>query len=97
MKLIYCPNCGDIVALKKRHRQCYCGASGGYYVDFINAKIEGEAIPIGIEIFSFIKALANQPKEGDGKEFTAFVIPKNCDHVERVLSGLSPIYGRENR
>ena len=66
-------------------RQCKCGRSGGkYHADGEHAEIYGSAIPLGFKNSSFRKALDNQPEEGMGEEFIAFVIPKDCDFVKKV-------------
>ncbi len=85
MKLIYCIKCGDVVALRRQERSCFCGKSKGLYgPDGLHATISGPAIPLGFTNQSFRHALMNQPETGLGKEFTAFVIQKVCDTVEIV-------------
>jgi len=82
MKLIFCPRCGDVVALREgQWRTCDCGNAGGRYTDSVNAEIVGSAIPIGFENASFVEALAARPEDGDGSRFTAFVIPEECENV----------------
>ena len=55
MKLFYCPQCHDVMKLHVYLRQCYCGESGGFYKrDGLNAVLIGEAIPVGIDNFSFL-------------------------------------------
>lgn len=81
MKLIYCGDCGDVVALRRVSRACECGKSSGYYrEDGYHAIIKGEkVVPIGFVNRSFYRARLNQPYSGDkGEEFTAFVIPVEC-------------------
>jgi hypothetical protein len=36
-------------------------------------------VPLGFANGSLVKALHNQPKEGWGENFSAFVIPEICD------------------
>lgn len=84
MKLIYCPACHDVVALREESRTCECGLSGGKYVTGLHAEIWGRAIPIGFENLTFIGALNNRPTEGLGERFTAFVIPDKCDDVVAI-------------
>lgn len=81
MKLIYCPACEDIVLLMMWTRKCLCGGSGGRYLNEDVALLHGKAIPLGIHNTGFADALKNQPQEGQGSEFPAFVIPKQCDTV----------------
>ena len=82
MKLIFCPDCQDIVRLTTEKKTCACGKSGGYYlIDGINATVWGIAVPIGFSNDSFITALKHRPKEGLGARFEAFVIPETCDTI----------------
>lgn len=87
MKLILCKNCEDIVRLRKEERFCKCGKCSGKYTDNLNAWYKGgdDVIPLGFANSSFISALRNQPKEGWGKNFTAFVIPENCDTFKKII------------
>ena len=80
MKLIYCSKCGDVVRLiKDKMRKCKCKACSGQYVNNLDAWYEGEwCIPLGFNNFSLIHALRNQPQDGMGTRFEAFVIPKEC-------------------
>jgi uncharacterized protein (DUF983 family) len=85
MKLIYCPECGDIIMLRKYLRKCECGASGGYYLaDGTNAEIFGKAIPLGIGNHTFRTALQERPVSGNGKRFEAFVIPGTVLTIKQV-------------
>lgn len=84
MKLIFCPECEDVVRLQEVDRQCRCGKSGGKYTDIINAEIWGKAIPIGFNNSSFVAALLKRPDEGMGSRFEAFVIPHKCASVKKV-------------
>ncbi len=84
MKLIFCGECCDIVALRSWPRACGCGRSYGRYVDDLNAVYGGEAVPLGISNPSFAKALHRQPAEGLGCRFEAFVIPSTCDTMRKI-------------
>jgi hypothetical protein len=85
MKLLLCKECHDVVRLQSVKRVCKCGKSGGRYTDGINAVYFGEnAVPLGFSNSSLVNAVVNQPNNGSGKEFIAFVIPKvtkNCNLV----------------
>jgi len=81
MKLIYCPQCGDILKLGYEWVDCLCGMSWGKYVDRINAVVSCNCIPLGFRNDSFTMAVRKQPKKGMGRRFEAFVIPKTCDTV----------------
>lgn len=87
MKLLHCKSCFDIVALCSEDRACLCGKSSGYYKDKLNAVVKGPCMVLGISNPSFIEATARQMYSGDkedgqGREFTAFIIPTNCSSVE---------------
>lgn len=83
MKLIYCLECGDVVALRTARRSCLCGQSSGYYTTWIDAVVTGPCTPLGFDNRSFTKALKKpNGKAPLGMEFTAFVIPDNCPTLE---------------
>ena len=86
MKLILCKNCEDIVRLRKEERFCKCGKCSGKYTDNLNAWYKGgdNVVPLGFANSSLISALRNQPKEGWGENFTAFVIPEICDTFKKI-------------
>ena len=85
MKLLLCKECQDVVRLIDIKRVCKCGKIGGKYIDSINAIYFGEnAIPIGFANNSLRLAVHTQPTVGMGKDFTAFVIPKNCPSYKLV-------------
>jgi hypothetical protein len=87
MKLILCPRCEDVIKLNRAGRFCECGRSWGRYLDDgVNSEISGEAIPLGFANSELRIALANRPKAGMGRTFTAFVIPVHCDTVQVVQS-----------
>ena len=81
MKLLLCKNCQDVIRLiQNEKRTCKCGAVSGMYTDSLNAVYSGEhAIPIGFANSTLVRAIKNQPENGMGETFTAFVIPKKCD------------------
>jgi hypothetical protein len=85
MKLIFCPNCEDIIKCQESGRTCQCGASGGRYTDNLNAIYWGKAVPLGLANSSFVQALRNQPEDGQGSRFEAFVIPKSCPTFKKVI------------
>jgi len=50
MKLLLCPECGDVRKLHLDYTLCECTKSWGYYLpDGIRAKYGGEAIIIGMD------------------------------------------------
>lgn len=77
MKLLYCPDCGDLFNLTEEMKFCTCEATSGRYTDNLNAVYSG-GIPIGFANSSFARAMREQPESGMGKTFEAFVIPKSC-------------------
>ena len=82
MKLIFCPKCQDMLKLQRELRMCDCMSSWGQYDDNgIDATIGGEAIPIGIDNYTFSEAIRNRPMAGLGSTFEAFVIPEICNTV----------------
>ena len=86
MKLLLCKKCQDIIRLIDVKRTCKCGKIGGRDIDDINAVYFGKmAVPIGFENGTLVKAVHNQPKNGMGKNFTAFVIPKICSTYKFIL------------
>ena len=85
MKPIFCKECGDVVRLVKDLRTCQCGKSQGRYVDDLNAVIGGPCVPLGISNTSLTDAILARPYEGLGKEFTAFVIPIECETVKKII------------
>lgn len=86
MKLFFCPNCNDVVnIIPNEYRYCLCKQNYGIFVDNRNALLSGNAIPIGIDNRSFLKAIENQPRFSFGDEFKAFVIPKQSKTVTRIV------------
>lgn len=99
MKLILCEKCSDVVALKVDVvRNCFCGLSGGRYVDELNAEVWGPCFKLGFANSSLVAALRAQKFDGDSKEvmayagglvtkgrdFRAFVIPESAETMKRV-------------
>jgi hypothetical protein len=85
MKLLFCKNCCDVISLTpEEERFCKCKNVHGKYTDSLNAVYSGDAIPIGFNNNTFAYALKNQPDNGMGENFDAFVIPKKCDTFRKV-------------
>lgn len=83
MKLIFCKSCWDVVKLDYRKRYCKCRKCWGKYEkDGLNAIVNKEATPIGINNFDFVSAFHSQPEYGMGERFEAFVIPKFCETIK---------------
>jgi len=85
MKLILCTKCQDVVRLiQENERSCECGNCSGQYTDELNAWYKGDTvIPLGFANNTLLMALLNQPDCGWGENFTAFVIPKECDTFKK--------------
>lgn len=82
MKLILCKNCLDVISLiQSEERSCSCGKCSGQYTDQLNAWYKGGdyVVPLGFNNKSLVEAINSQPKEGMGKDFSAFVIPEKCE------------------
>jgi len=84
MKLLFCPICGDVQAMTYiTTRFCRCGKSWGKYTDYRVVTIGGSAIPLGIVNDELLRAVQQRPDTGLGEEFTAFVIPHECETVKQ--------------
>jgi len=58
MKLLFCPECKDIVKLVlDEYRQCWCQESLGVYIDDLTIRVEGPAIVLGVNNFKFRQAI----------------------------------------
>lgn len=86
MKLLICLKCNDIFNLSFKAKKCHCGKTRGVYdKNGLDAVYTGEfAYPAGFSNPSLVKALKNQPQSGNGVEFKAFVIPKECPTFVKV-------------
>ena len=93
MKLLMCKKCMDVFSLALgKEKNCSCGAVGGIYKDELFAQYWGgdNAIPLGFANSSLAYAIVNQPSDGMGETFNAFVIPKKCqsfvmiDYADRL-------------
>jgi len=85
MKLLLCPECADVQKLSREPRRCQCGASGGRYVDDLNAEYDGAAIPLGIHNADLARAVCEEPRaDGLGWCFVAWVIPWSAPTVRRA-------------
>lgn len=84
MKLVLCTKCQDVIRLMQdEERSCKCGKCSGQYIDNLYAWYKGKyAIPIGFANSSLVNAVRNQPQTTWGKEFTAFVIQRECSTFE---------------
>lgn len=83
MKLLFCPDCGDVFKLQKTTKSCQCGKCKGKYINNLDA-IYNDGIPLGFNNETLGMAVANQPIAGWGKKFEAFVIPKNAPTLTKT-------------
>lgn len=82
MKLVYCPECQDLVRLFREDRRCKCGRSGGHYeANGRDALLWGKAIPFGLDNFELGRGLQRQPESGLGRAISFFIIPKQSPRI----------------
>lgn len=88
MKLFFCPNCKDIVNLRKEYRECFCGLCSGQYIDNNHIIANEPSIVIMINTAKFKESLKSR-KKGTGDKpdktayFEAYVAPlKGCHKVK---------------
>jgi nicotinamidase-related amidase len=83
MKLLYCPQCLDVIKLRMRElRRCACGTSWGCYLDDdLTAEIGGNAVPIAIENDELRAAILRRPRDGRGFPVEARVLPEVYETV----------------
>jgi len=82
VKLLFCRECNDVIRIVPEDiRECQCGkVKGRYLEDGYHAEYSGdEAIPVAFLNSSFAEAIREQPQEGGGYRFDAFVVPVKCD------------------
>jgi len=86
MKLLLCRRCQDVFKLQTTQRECGCGGTWGRYdADGLNAVYDdGFGVPIGFHNGSLATAVKNQPLEGRGLRFDAFVISKECPTMRKA-------------
>lgn len=85
MKLIYCPECLDMVKLRMLElRRCACGRSWGYYLeDDLTAEIGGHAVPVAIENDELREAVRRRSGTGRGTPVEARVLPEDYETLRR--------------
>ena len=82
MKLVYCPDCQDLVRLFREDRRCKCGQSGGHYEpNGRDAVLWGQAIPFGLDNFELGRALQRRPEAGLGRAVSFFIIPRQSTRI----------------
>jgi len=86
MKLLYCPNCEDIIKLRTKVRFCDCGAISGRYLDNKMAVYTGDAVPLGIDNNMFLGAVIVWQATDGTCNFDAFIISKDCSTFVKVVN-----------
>lgn len=89
MKLLFCLQCHDIKKIHKEMTFCKCKKSKGRYLeDGLHAEFGGEAIPLGIDNKSLVKALnhslTDEINSDRGIRFEAFTIPDKCSTIKFI-------------
>lgn len=82
MKLIFCPNCQDVIKMAQTKRSCVCGKSWGQYHGPLQATYGGLTIPLGFDNHSLrdsIQWWKSNEREVLGTRFTAFIIPATAE------------------
>jgi len=79
VKLLLCPECSTVFNLTYELKTCKCGKCMGKYLEDEYsrthgiAEFAGDCFPIVFKNDSLVDALQNQPKDGRGVEFIAFI------------------------
>lgn len=94
MKLLFCKECRDVFSLSDVVKTCTCGKTTGRYLDIMNAEYHGPCLPLGFANSTFLAAVRNQPEKDWGRDFTAFVIQKECATMvrkDKPIEGPPPV------
>jgi hypothetical protein len=87
MKLLFCPDCDDVVRLRGRtFRQCACGAARGRYVDDETVEVEGVRVEVlGIDGHGIRAALSLvDTHDRRGPDVLAWMFQHGAEHVRRL-------------
>jgi len=87
MKLIYCTHCKSVINLNKRRKICPCKRSSGKMLDDLICEISGFAIVLQFGSTRFKEAIENQAEKGLGRNFDAYVLPRNTPSVKKKEDG----------
>lgn len=69
MKLLLCPKCGDLFALRRELRACECGEVTGRYLSNVAAETNGNGISVAIGGGSLEQAVRIMRGIGEGRQF----------------------------
>ena len=86
MKLLFCPDCGDVVQLRSAIRSCSCKAVEGRYVNDQLVEVTGErAEVLGMDSYSIQAGLTLvDVSEKRGPTIVAWMFPHGAEHVRRL-------------
>jgi hypothetical protein len=88
MKLIFCPECHDVVRLLEFQRECRCRASWGCYrPDGENIVVGGKGVPMAIaggSITRALRLLKEYPDSETGPDLDAWFFSPKFHKVTRV-------------
>jgi hypothetical protein len=83
MKLLFCPLCKDVRALRSKPCTCSCGKSRGW-ASACTANITGEAKVLTFNLTSLHDAVWNSERDETCKDFHAYVVPETYNSVVKV-------------
>lgn len=87
MKLLFCPECNDIIKIQRSDRSCLCFASGGRYFgddpDNNEVAIWGKAIVLGVSNQSFHEAYRARQRHLSTEYFDAWFFSEKAPHITR--------------
>lgn len=90
MKLVLCPECGDVFSLLQsdEYRTCECKSSWGRYIDDNKAIVGGAAIPFRIGNGSFQFALHSHQFTFEGFFYKPYgwCDPENVKHEDEKIA-----------
>ena len=85
MKLIFCPECQDVLKLQMEKRECLCKKSGGCYTDKVHAEIWGLAEAIGFSNPSFTTAYSHRKSlDPTLQNFSAWIFGSTARNIKRI-------------
>ena len=80
MKLLFCPECSDVIKLSYKKRFCFCKKSYGYIKDEITgvcdvAYINSVGMPLAIDNNDLVRAFNSRKTEDSAWVIKAWVLP----------------------
>lgn len=84
MKLLFCPDCGDVQKMLATFRRCRCGAVEGRYINDEDVEVTGERVEvIGIDNHSLSGAMRMKTMRSGSLPLDAWLFP-NSPQVRRL-------------